>query len=39
MFEEAFLKVGERLGALQAKVVLALAGGMIALGALTMKLG
>lgn len=31
MFEEAFLKVGERLGALQAKVVLALAGGMIAL--------
>jgi hypothetical protein len=31
MFEEAFLKVGERLGALQAKVVLALAGGLIAL--------
>lgn len=31
MFEEAFLKVGERLGALQARVVLALAGGMIAL--------
>lgn len=31
MFEEAFLKVGERLGALQAKVVLALAGGIIAL--------
>lgn len=34
MFEEAFLKVGERLGALQAKVVLALAGGGIALAAL-----
>lgn len=31
MFEEAFLKVGERLGVLQAKVVLALAGGAIAL--------
>lgn len=31
MFEEAFLKVGERLGALQAKVVLALTGGVIAL--------
>jgi hypothetical protein len=34
MFEEAFLKVGERLGALQAKVVLALAGGVIALAVL-----
>lgn len=31
MFEEAFLKVGERLGALQAKVAMALAGGAIAL--------
>lgn len=31
MFEEAFLKVGERLGVLQVKVVLALAGGAIAL--------
>ena len=31
MFEEAFLKVGERLGALQAKVVVALIGGAIML--------
>lgn len=34
MFEEAFLKVGERLGVLQAKVVLALAGGAVALAVL-----
>jgi hypothetical protein len=34
MFEEAFLKVGERLGVLQAKVVLALAGGAMALAVL-----
>ena len=31
MFEEAFLKIGERLGALQAKVVVALAGGAVTL--------
>jgi hypothetical protein len=34
MFEEAFLKVGERLGALQARVVLALVGGGTALAVL-----
>lgn len=34
MFEEAFLKVGERLGALQAKVVIALVGGALTLAVL-----